>query len=201
MPDWEEDSEQLRANLLKVLLAVRADAVQRTKPTIENARTWHREMMHLLTPPAPEYVGRFRGEAGLESCEVTIGGRFGVHSNEVAVALKSFEATLQEKVEALDQQVAPGQELSAEQLADAINLCAWAHAEWVRIHPFGNGNGRTARIWANFIAIRYGLPPFVRLRPRPDGDYNFASLMAMFGKWEMTTSIFKRMYIEEVRRK
>lgn len=39
--------------------------------------------------------------------------------------------------------------------------------EWVRIHPFVNGNGRTARLWTVFIARRYQLPALVSLQPRP----------------------------------
>ena len=69
--------------------------------------------------------------------------------------------------------------LTPDQLDAVLDLCAWAHAEWVRIHPFANGNGRAARLWANFIAVRYGLPPFVRLRPRPDGGYAEAGMKAM----------------------
>lgn len=48
-----------------------------------------------------------------------------------------------------------------------MELAALAHGEWVRIHPFANGNGRTARTWANWIAARYGLPMFVSVKPRP----------------------------------
>jgi hypothetical protein len=36
-----------------------------------------------------------------------------------------------------------------------------AHTRWVEIHPFVNGNGRTARMWANWILVRYGVPAFV----------------------------------------
>ena len=34
-------------------------------------------------------------------------------------------------------------------------------AEWIRIHPFANGNGRIARLWVNSIAMRYDLRPRV----------------------------------------
>jgi Fic family protein len=30
-----------------------------------------------------------------------------------------------------------------------------------------NGNGRIARLWVNWIAVRYGLPYFLALRSRP----------------------------------
>ena len=65
---------------------------------------------------------------------------------------------------------------------------------------FLNGNGRTARLWANCIAMRYGLPPFVRLRPRPDDAYGHASEEAMQGRWQATAPVFRQMYREVVGR-
>ena len=62
-----------------------------------------------------------------------------------------------------------------------LDLCAWAHGEWVRIHPLTNGNGRTARLWANSLLVRYGLPPVIGLRPRPGGGYGAAGAAAMRG--------------------
>lgn len=58
-------------------------------------------------------------------------------------------------------------------------FAAWAHGEWVRIHPFANGNGRTARMLGNAILVRYGLPPVFRLRPRPLGSYATAATASM----------------------
>jgi Fic family protein len=86
-----------------------------------------------------------------------------------------------------------GQDPDADQLAAIVDLCAWAHAEWIRIHPFANGNGRTARLWANCIAMRYGLPPFIRLRPRPNDGYAAAGAKAMQGNWEQTAAEFRRL--------
>jgi Fic family protein len=59
--------------------------------------------------------------------------------------------------------------------------------------PALNGNGRTARLWANSIALRYGLPPFVRLRPRPDNGYGEAGVKAMRGDWKPTAIAFRRL--------
>ena len=70
----------------------------------------------------------------------------------------------------LDKQMPFGQKPADEnELFAVIELAALAHGEWVRIHPFAHGNGRVARIWANWVAIRYGLPPFIRIKPRPAG--------------------------------
>ena len=100
----------------------------------------------------------------------------------------------------LDNLIAQGKDLSADEVGAVIDVCAWAHAEWVRIHPFANGNGRTARLWANLIAMRYGLPPFVRPRPRPGGDYESASAEAMQGNWRPTIAAFRRMYRDSISR-
>jgi Fic/DOC family len=207
MADWDEDSPQFRGNLAGVLSSARNDAVRRAKPTIEIARAWHKGMMYKLSISKAEYgrftdhaVGRFRGEIGLEGCDVEVGGYDGVKSSLVAEALKSFEETLQDAVQSLDDLIAPGQELDNDQLAAAIELCAWAHSEWVRIHPFANGNGRTARLWSNYIAMRYGLPNFVRLSPRPDSPYDFVAADAMEGRWRPTALVFRQMYAEAVKR-
>ena len=42
---------------------------------------------------------------------------------------------------------------------DAIEKAAYTHAEFVRIHPFIDGNGRTSRIIMNYQLIKSGLLP------------------------------------------
>jgi Fic/DOC family protein len=49
---------------------------------------------------------------------------------------------------------------TALELRAVLLLAANLHGEWVRIHPFANGNGRIARLWVIWVAARYGLPPF-----------------------------------------
>lgn len=191
MADWDVDSPRLRRNLVKVLRDARDWAVRRDSPTVENARRWQRNSMAGLDAPDEKYIGRFRGEEGLASTRVWIGAREGIAPADVAEALASFQQTLQRIVALLDVRYPPGRELDPDGLAAVIDLCAWAHAEWVRIHPFANGNGRTARIWANALLMRYGLPPAVRLRPRPDRGYGLAAAAAMEGDWRPTAAIFR----------
>ena len=47
---------------------------------------------------------------------------------------------------------------------NAIELAAYAHHELVRIHPFVDGNGRTARLLMNLILMREGYPPVVIIK-------------------------------------
>ena len=193
MADWDANSPRLTENLVGVLRRARAAAFRRDAPSLKDARVWHRDMMAGLRVPHPSHVGRFRGEAGLETYRVRVGVNKGVAPDDVGSELARFEQTLQSAVTALDERYPSGQELDADGLAAVIDLCAWAHAEWIRIHPFANGNGRTARIWANVLLMRYGLPPVMRLRPRPNDGYGGAGALAMTGDWRPTAAVIRRM--------
>jgi Fic family protein len=192
VPNWDRDSPQLRRNLARVLQEIVRSASQRETPTLEAARHWQTLAMEGLDTRDSRFVGAFRGEPGLEKIQVRVGSIFGVDSAKVAEELGRFEAKLQRLVAELDALLPSGQEPDVDQLAAIIDLCAWVHAEWVRIHPFANGNGRTARLWANSLAMRYGVPPFIRLRPRPDAGYGKAGAQEMQGDWKPTAVVFRR---------
>jgi Fic/DOC family protein len=190
MPDWDEDSPQLQENLRRLLRKIRDAARSRKIPTVEDARGWHTATMRNLQVSDPRYIGHFRGESGLEHVLVRVRRNYGVSPEKVAAALRAFEGELQRRVNELDARIPVNSEIPQSELLAVVELCAWAHAEWVRIHPFANGNGRTARLWANCLAMRYGLPPFARLRPRPGGDYGGAAEAAMHGDWKPTVQVF-----------
>jgi hypothetical protein len=46
--------------------------------------------------------------------------------------------------------------------------------------------------------MRYGLPPTIRLRPRPNGGYGDAGAAAMNGDWRATVAVFRRMLAESL---
>lgn len=209
VPDWDADSDQLTQNLKSAYRASRDAAFARERPTLRMAQDWHATTLKDLTVPADvlsqlsvtadTLAGRFRGEPGLEHCEVGIGVHRGTPAFLVAEELARFEERVQIATAALDAIIPQGDAPATADLLNAvIELCAWVHAEWVRIHPFANGNGRTARIWSGFIAMRYGLPPFVRLRPRPDDGYGAACNAAMTGDWAPTAEVFRRMYLNAI---
>lgn len=41
-----------------------------------------------------------------------------------------------------------------------IDALIYAHYEFIRIHPFNNGNGRTGRMLMNLLALKFGFKPF-----------------------------------------
>lgn len=40
-----------------------------------------------------------------------------------------------------------------------LDCIVFAHYEFIRIHPFNNGNGRTGRILMNIVALKLGYQP------------------------------------------
>ena len=154
----------------------------------------HTIVMSGLTSPFPGMEGVFRGETGLDTIEVAIGDYPGVLAVHVGSELDTLFRDLNTALDTLDIAMPRGQLPNASELGAVLDLCAFAHAEWIRIHPFANGNGRTARLLANLLAMRYGLPPFVRLRPRPGGEpYARAGEAAMRGDWVPTVTVFQSM--------
>lgn len=61
-----------------------------------------------------------------------------------------------------------------------IELAAFAHHEIVRIHPFIDGNGRTARLLCNLLLMKNGYPPII-IRAKERGKYFDCLEKAHFG--------------------
>lgn len=170
------------------------------------AREWHREIFAGVELPVAYYAGEIRDDdrrfPELIGYEVRVGAEPGVASRDVPRELARFEERLRRAVAVLDPVIPVGEHPEEPGiLGSVITLCALAHGEWARIHPFANGNGRIARLWANWSALRYGLPPFVRLRPRPEGfGYSRAAAESMRGDHRATVSLFAAWLDERLRR-
>lgn len=192
--NWGEDSPAdevlIAANIRVVLSDLAAAAPRRDTPTLAMAQHWHRAIYKgTASAPQASYVGAFRGSSdpGLFDYQVHLVNRAGrilssgTPPQDVASELAEFERAMSAAAARLDAVISAGaRPADSSQLLAAIELAALAHGEWVRIHPFANGDGRVARTWANWVALRYGLPPFVRIKPRPDGLlYGQAAHMSM----------------------
>ena len=90
MPDWDEDSPQLRANLRFVLRQAYARAKSREPPTLDMMRAWHAAIMEGLDADDDAYKGRYRGEAGAENIDVQIGDHLGTPHQDVGRELHIF---------------------------------------------------------------------------------------------------------------
>ena len=183
---WDANSPTLLANLALIDAAVHDAAVRRVTPTLKRMREWHTVMMRGLDAEDPTYIGRFRGTPGFPAlaADVEIAGILGTRYADVGAEARAFESKVQAAVAALDALYPTPADLDDDGREAVMELAAYAHGEWVRIHPFINGNGRTSRIWANLLMQRYGMPPVFALRPRPAGQaYADAASACMNGDW------------------
>ena len=204
MPDpWNDDppgsERQIEANILALGPRFESDARRRPVPTIARAQDWHRTVYAGVQLPESYYAGEIRDSdpefPELFGYEVQVGGRPGALSRDVLVELARLETRIQAACARLDAAIGVGDFPSdSEALRAVIVTCGNVHGEWVRIHPFANGNGRTARLWSLWIGLRYRLPPFIVVKPRPAGQlYADAAVASMRGDHRLCTRVFEEM--------
>ncbi|MBE5821556.1 MAG: Fic family protein [Clostridiales bacterium] len=86
--------------------------------------------------------------------------------NEMYNQLRFFYEELQENIKKMD----------------ALELAAWTHAEFVKIHPFIDGNGRTSRLIMNYqLMINNYLPISIKVEDRLE-YYKVLDLYATTGE-------------------
>lgn len=194
-PNWIDDdaadASTIAANISTALDDARGLAASRSPLTQADLRRWHRITYEACTVPASTHVGGFRGDghSDLVDYEVGIGPpmvdgfpeRMGVWARDVQPAVANLFGQIGLAFAALDAVVSAGSTpTDVDVLAEVVGVAAAVHGEWIRIHPFANGNGRTARLLAAHVALRYGLPVFVTLKPRPhDVAYTRAAASSM----------------------
>jgi Fic family protein len=199
---WNDDppgsAQQIEANILALGPQFQADASTRPAPTIAMAQDWHRAIYAGIRLPEPYYAGEIRDSdptfPELYGYEVQVGGVLGTRSKDVPAELAQLETRLQTVCTRLDAAIPVGPPPDNPTLQAVIAACGNVHGEWVRIHPFANGNGRTARLWATWIGVRYGLPPFIQVKPRPAGQpYAAAAAASMQGDHRLCILVFQQM--------
>jgi hypothetical protein len=187
-PAWDDEvaSARVEENLANLTVSIISTSIaSRAAPAADMVLGWHREMLDGVAIPDNAYRGAFRGSAhpALLNYEATVGGLPTTRASDVAAAVDKLISELQDQVSALDDLDAHEDQavLTAAFVEAVLDAAAWLHGEWIRIHPFANGNGRTARMWVLWLCGRYGLPQLLPLRPRPDMGYVPTSLLSMTG--------------------
>jgi hypothetical protein len=220
-PSWQEDDPKnlslIKGNVAQLITGLRATAADRLLPTCEELCRWHARLYAGCEVPVAGYVGHFRGDptvAELIDYEVGLGGRMrdgnlekmGVWARLVSQEMSAVLAGLNAVFAELDARLAVGKPPTTPgDMLAVISFTALAHGECLRVHPFANGNGRIARLLVAFICLRYGLPMFLHIKPRPESDdYIRASRDSMgrppdfVGNHTTTTAVFAHLLAEEL---
>jgi len=184
-PQWSDDPDtpSLQSNLDQVAASVVLNAFAGDAIDAERIKTWHTGMYEGIPVPCAAYLGHFRGDSAhsdLIDAENQVHGVRGVRSYLVFGEVKRLLKRVHDDLNLLETDGAP----SVVKDREAIRIAAYAHGEWIRIHPFVNGNGRTARLLVLSILARFEIPPLLPIRPRPGPSYVSTCDASMTGEHE-----------------
>jgi fido (protein-threonine AMPylation protein) len=220
-PPWQEDDPKnlslIQSNAAQLITELQAAAAERILPTAEELCRWHARLYAGCDVPVAGYVGHFRGDPTVKELidyEVGLGVRLkdgnlekmGVWARKAGEEMHAVLAGLHAVFAELDARLPVGKRpTTADQILEVVSFAALAHGEFLRVHPFANGNGRIARLLVAFICLRYGLPMFLHVKPRPESDdYIRASRDSMgrppdfLGNHTMTTAVFAHLLADEL---
>lgn len=143
-------------------LRVRAPSTVLTLAIVEG---FHRTIFEGLFP---DFAGRLRGpHPRYIPTDVEFGNNRGTRHMDVPEECRALLGNVAGLIGQLD--TLQGQMDSTDFAAEVLKVAAYLHCELIRIHPFANGNGRTARACINYFAWRYGMRPLPI--GRPGGEY------------------------------
>ncbi len=125
--------------------------------TVDTIRDIHHE---IFRDAWSEIAGKFRDE----NLEITDSRHLPPHHSEVSKKMALVDEELAARILALKE--AEGTlmdidtvsvEVANEKVERIVDTASWIHHQITFVHPFREGNGRTARLSANLILERYGL--------------------------------------------
>lgn len=156
-PENEEELQKREAiGVIRASRFVRKYARSHRSITINTICEIHRE---IFSDAWPDIAGVYR----MENLKITDSQHKPPHYLKVMFEMQTMDLLFQEKLVQLRE--TEGSILSADSNLDeasdsidrVIRVAAWIHHKITYIHPFREGNGRTARLAANLILERFGL--------------------------------------------
>ena len=129
----------------------------------QDALTWMRELADRDTPLDEGTITELHRRIVLRSAP-EIAGRYSMFNRRITGSVTVFPNPA--KVPTLMAQLGDWLATAEPSPVNAFE----AHRRLVRVHPFGDGNGRTARLLMNLILLRAGYPP-VAVRPQDRNAY------------------------------
>ena len=157
------DIEKLRLtrNLFEISRSIRATDSKTKDYSISLICSWHKSLFDGVRDHAGRYRTTDYGEERL-----TFGSHRSVAREDVSVELNkhiSVTNNLLAQLQELDEKITPLQFVE-----ECIKAALYLHAEFIKIHPFRDGNGRVGRLIITFILSKFDLPPLAIEIPRQE---------------------------------
>ena len=149
------------------------DVVKQERPLTEN---FIRELHTLLLKETSEKKAK-TPEGIITTRRITV-GQYKTVPNHVETQTGEifYFATPEETPAKMGDLMAWYQEKQAQDDVEPILLAAEFHYNFIRIHPFDDGNGRTARLIMNFILMRFGYSPVIIKTDDKENYFNVLQL-------------------------
>jgi fido (protein-threonine AMPylation protein) len=185
-PKWERSwDDSISASTLTCQVGnAYKEAIANAKSKIielDDIKRWHRIMFEGLVP-LDEYAGDFRQDDSTRPClgkNVGVGSIPGEEFHRVIYSMESLIVQIRESIALLE--VGWSTKDNRDKAFGLAVIIGDLIGNFIRIHPFINGNGRTSRIiWAAAL-VRFGVKPQFRIHPRPDSPYGSVMKAAMAG--------------------
>ncbi len=156
-PRTEEELQKREAiGVIRASRFVRKFAQLHKPISVETIKEIHKE---IFRDAWTEIAGKYR----TENLEITNSKHIPPHHSRVPFLMEERAAELAQKLQAIEKAegVIKGRNGNTQKVhkmvEQVIQLAAWVHYTITCVHPFRDGNGRTARLAANLILERYGL--------------------------------------------
>jgi len=185
-PLWDQDippgqEAAFVATLQKVHKEILSE-VSASVPRSRSFRNWHQKLFHAFVP-LPCYAGKFRGWQGYRCLQtnVHVGPAAGLAYQDVPQEMVNYFDQLAAEIRLLEVKWSGMSQI--DRVTTVARIVGTAVGHFIRVHPFLNGNGRTSRVLWAALLHRFGLPPHVRLVPRPAEPYSSIMAAAMTGNY------------------
>lgn len=189
-PEWEYKHHALYPELPGRCAALLTDlrtGLMPVRPIPRDTRNCHSRMFSGITPEnCAYYAGQYRGSLHrclrFYECGIASDPRVGTDPGSVWADLKCLDEIITAGFEALDQAFAmPDAVLSPDEKAYyLIVFVCRILVEFMRVHPYANGNGHMGRLIVTSILGAYGIwPKKWPLNDRPP-DPPYSALLSLY---------------------
>ena len=190
-PAWHQDIDGndliYQAALAEVMDEVSTYS-QTTSLDTARIRKWHLKLLGSFVPSGFDYyAGHFRQIDSRRPCLNQMIGVVGPNFRGLPGVVPAHVPKLMERITKIYKEEIRKLELDWDTLTESQRIGHLAMAlatfvgQFIKIHPFINGNGRVSRLVWRWGVLRYEVPPQVGIIPRPDPPYSSLMDSAMRG--------------------